>query len=50
MAAISKRQQAALRRHKSHHTAKHMAEMRKAMRQGMTFKSAHRRAMRKVGK
>ncbi len=32
MAALTKRQQTALKRHSVHHTAKHMTEMRKMMR------------------
>jgi hypothetical protein len=47
---LTARQQAALKRHSVHHTAKHMAEMRKSMRAGKTFTEAHRVAMRKVGK
>tara|TARA_R100000234_G_C4929362_1_gene147771 strand:+ start:575 stop:736 length:162 start_codon:yes stop_codon:yes gene_type:complete len=47
---LTARQQAALKRHSVHHTAKHMAEMRKSMRAGKTFTEAHRGAMRKVGK
>mgnify|MGYP003108919396 FL=1 len=48
--ALTKRQQAALKRHSVHHTAKHMADMRRSMRAGKTFTEAHRVAMRKVGK
>jgi hypothetical protein len=47
---LTARQQAALKRHGVHHTAKHMAEMRKSMRAGKSFTEAHRGAMRKVGK
>ncbi len=47
---LTKRQTDALARHKKHHTAKHMTEMRKAMRAGATFTNAHKRAMRKVGR
>tara|TARA_Y100001973_G_scaffold105690_1_gene179904 strand:- start:1683 stop:1844 length:162 start_codon:yes stop_codon:yes gene_type:complete len=47
---ITSRQQAALKRHSSHHTAKHMSEMRKAMRGGKTFGEAHKSAMKKVGR
>ena len=50
MKKLTARQEAALKRHKVHHTAKHMSEMRKSMRAGKTFKEAHRAAMRKVGK
>jgi hypothetical protein len=48
--ALTKRQQAALKRHSVHHTRKHMTEMRKFMSGGKTFNEAHRMAMRKVGK
>tara|TARA_Y100001951_G_scaffold100555_1_gene104130 strand:+ start:2480 stop:2644 length:165 start_codon:yes stop_codon:yes gene_type:complete len=47
--ALTARQEAALKRHSVHHTAKHMAEMRKSMGSGKTFTEAHRLAMRKVG-
>jgi len=50
MAALTKRQQTALKRHSVHHTAKHMTEMRKAMKEGSTFTTAHKKAMKKVGK
>jgi hypothetical protein len=48
--ALTARQQAALKRHGAHHTAKHMTSMRAAMRGGKTFTEAHRMAMRKVGR
>jgi len=48
--ALTARQQATLKRHSSHHSGKHMAEMRKAMKAGKTFGQAHKSAMRKVGK
>ena len=47
---LTKRQQATLRKHSSHHTKKHMTEMRKLMRAGKTFTQAHKSATRKVGK
>lgn len=50
MKKLSARQEAALNRHKVHHTAKHMKEMRKSMGSGKSFTEAHRMAMRKVGK
>ena len=50
MAKLTKRQQLALERHKEHHTPKHMAYMRKVMREGKTFTQAHREAQRKVGR
>lgn len=33
-----------------HHSRKHMAMMRKLMKEGMSFSAAHRRATTKVGK
>ena len=47
---LTKRQQATLRRHSSHHTKKHMAFMRREMRKGKSFTAAHKAAMKKVGK
>ena len=50
MAALTKRQQATLKKHSVHHTAKHMTEMRKAMRSGKSFTQAHKIAQKKKGK
>jgi hypothetical protein len=47
---LTDKQKALLKKHSVHHTTKHMAEMRKAMRSGKTFTQAHRSAMKKVGK
>tara|TARA_B100001094_G_scaffold279729_1_gene290061 strand:+ start:1052 stop:1198 length:147 start_codon:yes stop_codon:yes gene_type:complete len=47
---LSKRQTNALKKHKVHHTNKHMAEMKKLMNKGKTFTEAHKMAMKKVGK
>ena len=47
---LTKRQQATLRRHSSHHTKKHMTFMRSEMRKGKSFTAAHIAAMKKVGK
>ena len=47
---LSKRQTNALKKHKVHHTNKHMAEMKKYMNKGKTFTEAHKMAMKKVGK
>tara|TARA_R100001440_G_scaffold26308_1_gene42817 strand:+ start:49 stop:207 length:159 start_codon:yes stop_codon:yes gene_type:complete len=46
---LTQRQKDTLKRHSKHHTAKHMTEMRKAMRMGKTFTQAHKMAMKKVG-
>ena len=47
---LTKRQKETLKKHQVHHTKKHMAEMRKIMRNGGTFTAAHKQAMKKVGK
>ena len=47
---LTKRQKTTLAKHKKHHTAKHMAAMKKAMRSGKTFTQAHKMAMKKVGR
>tara|TARA_B100000900_G_scaffold411357_1_gene430889 strand:- start:424 stop:600 length:177 start_codon:yes stop_codon:yes gene_type:complete len=47
---LTKRQQATMRRHRKHHTRKHMAFMKRLMLQGKTFTQAHRAAMKKVGR
>ena len=46
---LTKRQINTLKRHSSHHSAKHMTEMKKHMRKGKTFTEAHKIAMKKVG-
>tara|TARA_R110002012_G_scaffold149268_2_gene308276 strand:+ start:1339 stop:1512 length:174 start_codon:yes stop_codon:yes gene_type:complete len=47
---LTKKQTDVLSRHSEHHTTKHMAEMRKAMKSGKTFTAAHKLAMKKVGR
>jgi len=47
---LTKLQRATLAKHKKHHTAKHMAFMRKEMNKGKTFTQAHTLAMKMVGK
>ena len=49
-AALTARQQTAMKRHAEHHSNKHMTEMRKAMKSGKTFTQAHKAALKKVGK
>ena len=49
-AKLNKTQQKAMNRHARHHSLKHMRAMANAMKKGATFSSAHRSAMRKVGK
>jgi len=48
--ALNKRQQSAMSRHASHHTAKHLKVMVGAMKKGQTFAQSHKTAMKKVGK
>jgi len=36
--------------HKKHHSKKHMDEMKKDMKKGDSFKKAHDKAIKKVGK
>jgi hypothetical protein len=48
--SITKRQEAALKRHSKHHNAKHMAFMKRRMLMGDTFRTAHKKAQNKVGK
>ena len=47
-AKLTKRQQNVLKKHSEHHSAKHMAEMRKAMREGSTFTAAHNKAKKRL--
>ena len=47
---IDKKEKKILKKHKKHHTAKHMAMMKKAMLAGKTFTQAHKMAQKKVGK
>ena len=47
---LTKRQVATLRKHRAHHTKKHMQVMVRAMKEGKTFTQAHRLAQRRVGK
>ena len=46
---ITKKQKQTLRKHSSHHTKKHMNEMVKDMRAGISFSKAHKKALKKVG-
>ena len=47
---LTQRQLNALKKHKIHHTAGHMAMMKKLMRSGKTFTESHRITMRRFGK
>tara|TARA_R100001460_G_scaffold7036_3_gene18236 strand:- start:357 stop:536 length:180 start_codon:yes stop_codon:yes gene_type:complete len=47
---LTDRQKNALKKHKEHHTYKHMANMRKLMKAGKTFTESHKITMKKIGK
>tara|TARA_R100001377_G_C3188291_1_gene109466 strand:+ start:111 stop:275 length:165 start_codon:yes stop_codon:yes gene_type:complete len=47
---LTDRQKATMKKHSVHHSAKHMASMKKAMLAGKTFTQAHIIAKKKVGK
>ena len=47
---LTKRQTDTLKKHSVHHTAKHMSFMRSEMKKGKTFSTAHKAAMKKVGR
>tara|TARA_R100000655_G_scaffold34330_1_gene66928 strand:- start:363 stop:524 length:162 start_codon:yes stop_codon:yes gene_type:complete len=47
---LTQRQKDTLKRHSTHHTSKHMTEMRKLMKSGKTFSESHKIAMKKIGK
>ena len=47
---LTKKQKSTLDKHKVHHTAKHMALMKKLMNQGKSFTESHKIAMKRVGK
>ena len=46
---ITKKAKAALKKHAKHHSAKHIAMMKKDMKNGKTLKQAHNKAVKKVG-
>lgn len=48
--ALTKRQEASMKRHSKHHSAKHMKYMKNLMMKGSTFTAAHKKAMKAVGK
>ena len=49
MKMLTAKQKALMKKHKVHHTAKHMASMKKSMLAGKTFTQAHKIAKKKVG-
>ena len=50
MRKLTKNQEATMKKHSVHHSAKHMRMMKKMMMEGMSFSEAHKMAMKKVGK
>jgi|TARA_B100001094_G_scaffold314100_1_gene352627 hypothetical protein len=48
--ALTKRQEASLKRHSKHHTTGHMKFMKRRMLMGDTMRQAHKKAQSKVGK
>lgn len=48
--ALTKRQEASMKRHSKHHTVKHMKYMKNLMMKGSTFSAAHKKAQKAVGK
>lgn len=47
---LTKKQKNTLRKHSVHHSAKHMAEMKKLIKSGIAFSEAHTKAKKKAGK
>ena len=50
MAKLTPKQIVTLNKHSKHHTKKHMDLMKKLMREGSSFKAAHNKAQKQVGK
>jgi len=50
MKELTKTQQATLKKHKKHHSAKHMNLMVAEMMRGKSFSAAHKIAQKKTGK
>lgn len=46
---LTNEQIAKLSKHKFSHTAKHISMMRKLMKEGMSFDSAHKKTMNEIG-
>ena len=49
MAELTKRQKELMKKHKKHHTPRHMRMMTNLMKQGKSFSEAHKETQRKVG-
>ena len=47
---LTDKQKSLMKEHKSHHTKKHMDMMTKLMKNGMSFKQAHEKTMKSIGK
>ena len=47
--ALTKRQEATMKRHSKHHTGKHMKYMKRRMLMGDTLRQAHKKAQKQVG-
>ena len=47
---LKPRQQKTMKAHARHHSLKHMRSMARAMKNGATFKNAHLKTMRSIGK
>ena len=47
---MNAKQKAQLTKHAAHHTAKHMAMMRKLIKEGMSFTAAHKKTQKVIGK
>ena len=50
MAKLNLSQMRTLKKHSEHHSKKHMDMMKKLMREGSSFKAAHSKAQKQVGK
>ena len=48
--SLTKRQEASMKRHSKHHSAGHMKYMKRRMLMGDTFRAAHKKAQKAVGK
>ena len=50
MAKLTPKQIVTLNKHSKHHSKKHMDMMKKLMREGSSFKAAHNKAQKQIGK
>ena len=50
MSKLTPKQIVTLNKHSKHHSKKHMDMMKKLMREGSSFKAAHNKAQKQVGK